>query len=153
MKLLLRQRPLSFLGRYDVYDDRGEVVFLVQGQFAMVPSFLLCDASGEELGKIRRKAWSFLPSFRCETEAGEFSVSRSSAFFPSYKISPLGYVAKGDFPAWNYSILDGNGDLLAKMSKKIFRLSDAYEIDVLKEGQELLSLCLALCVDDDLYRR
>lgn len=69
-----------------------------KGQFVMVSSFLLCDASGKELGKVRRKAWSFLPSFRCETEAGEFSVSRSSAFCPSYKISPLGYVAKGDFP-------------------------------------------------------
>ena len=55
MKLLFRQRIFSWLDSYDIYNEKGETLFVVRGQLSWGHCLKIYDAFGEEVGKVKRK--------------------------------------------------------------------------------------------------
>lgn len=148
MKLLLKQRFLSFLDSYDVFDESGDVVFHVSSDFSFGRCMHIHSSSGEEVGAIKQRVWTFMPKFDWTLpKQGKMTLSRSLSFHPVYELSPLGYQAEGDFPAWNYQIKDKEGILIASMSKEVWNLTDTYAIHVEDPSKAILALMFALSVD------
>ena len=62
MKMLIKQRFLSWFDSYDVYDENDEVLYVCKGQFSWGHTLKVFDQNERELGMIKEKVWSFLPN-------------------------------------------------------------------------------------------
>lgn len=52
MKLLFKQRMFSWFDSYDIYDEAGNVMYTVKGQFAWGHCLKIFDACGNEIGTL-----------------------------------------------------------------------------------------------------
>ena len=68
-------------------------------------------------------------------------------FKPKFIIDCNGWQVDGDFFEWDYSITDSGGQPVASVSKKLWNLTDTYEIDVLNPQDAVVSLMLVLAID------
>lgn len=149
MKLLLKQRFLSWFDSYDIYDENGNTVYVVKGQLAWGHMLKVYDAAGVELGYVKEKILTFLPKFEIyinNTCVGmikkEFTI-----FKPKFNIDYKGWKVTGDFLQWNYEIFDQSDMRIATISKEIFKWTDTYVIDVADDREALNCLMFVLAMD------
>lgn len=148
MKLLFKQRFFSWFDSYDIYDENGEVLFVVKGQLSWGHLLKIFDRSGREVGCVKQRILTFLPKF--EIYLGESyigCISKEFTFFrPVYNIDFNGWRVCGDLFEWDYTIENESG-CVATVSKQLFRLTDTYVIDVLDPADALCALMLVLAID------
>lgn len=149
MKLLFKQRLFSWFDSYDIYDENGDTMYVVKGQFSWGHCLKIFDASGREVGMIQQRVFSFLPKF--EMYYGEEYVgciSKKLSFLkPKYEIECNGWQVEGNFFEWDYEILDFGGRSVATISKELFNWTDTYVIDVKDPKNALYALMLVLAID------
>ena len=149
MKLLFRQRFLSWFDSYDVYNESDETVYTVKGQPAFGHSFRIFDAKDLEVGFVEERVFSFMPVF--DIYLGEEYVGRIKKefnfFTPRYNIDFKGWDVEGDLFEWDYTIVDENGETVATVSKEVFEWTDTYVIDVKDPRDALDALMLVVAID------
>lgn len=149
MKLFFEQKNLKWFDKYNIYDESGNVVFVVKSEMPLVPSVTIQDVQGNELSAIVRE-FALMPTFefyRGEELLG--SISRKLSFFtPRYEIDYNGWKAEGDFLGWDYQITDAAGRCVAEMHKEsIDILNESYSLDVKNPEDALGALMVALAID------
>lgn len=149
MKLLFKQRMFSWFDSYDIYDEAGNIVYVVKGQFAWGHLLKIYNASGSEIGCIKQKVLSFLPRF--EMYIGNSyvgSICKEFSFFkPKFNIDYNGWHVSGDWLEWNYTILNSVNQTVAKVSKELWKWTDTYVIDILNPQDAVYALMLVLAID------
>ena len=149
MKLLFKQRLLTLLDSFHVYHESGAIAFEVEGQFALGHYLKIYDAHDREVASVRQRMLTFLPTF--EMYLGEQyigSIRREfTLFMPRYHIDYKGWYVEGDFFEWDYRIYDGNGTLVATVSKELLNWTDTYTIDVIDPADALFALMLVIAID------
>lgn len=149
MKLIFKQRLFSWFDSYDIYDQNGEVVYVVKGKFAWGHCLKIYDSIGTELGTVKERVFSFFPKF--EIYLGENyigCIKKELTFFkPIFNIDYNGWHIEGDLFEWEYNILNSSGNSVATISKQIFKLTDTYVIDVFNPSDALGVLMLVLAID------
>jgi len=149
MKLLFKQRLFSWLDSYDIYDENGNTVYVVKGQFGWGHRLKIYDANGQEVGTLQQRILTLLPKF--EMYLGERylgCISREFTLFrPSYNIDCNGWQVEGSFLEWDYTIYNAAGQQIATVSKELFQWTDTYVIDVNNPGDALCALMLVLAID------
>ncbi len=149
MKLLFKQRLFSWFDSYDIYNIYGEVVYTVKGQLAWGHTLKIFDANGLEIATVKEKVFTWLPRF--EMYFGERyigSINKEFTFFkPRFNIDFNGWRVEGNFLEWDYKIISANENVIATVSKEIFRLTDTYTIDVYNEQDALCALMLVIAID------
>jgi len=149
MKLLFKQRMFSWFCSYDVYDEAGNVVFVVKGELSWGHLLRIYDANGAEVGYIQEKVLTWLPKFEAYM-GGRYlgSICKEFTFFkPKFNIDYNGWQVDGDWMEWDYRILDGAGRGVAAVSKEIWNWTDTYTIDVYDPGDAVGALMLVLAID------
>jgi len=149
MKLLFKQRMFSWFCSYDVYDEAGNVVFVVKGELSWGHLLRIYDANGAEVGYIQEKVLTWLPKFEVYM-GGRYlgSICKEFTFFkPKFNIDYNGWQVDGDWLEWDYQILDGAGRGVATVSKEIWNWTDTYMIDVYDPGDAVCALMLVLAID------
>lgn len=148
MKLLLKQKIFSWLDSYDVYDEYGQTVFQVKGQLSLGHRLVIYDASGREIGMLKERIFAFLPCFYMYIGGREIGwIKKRLTFFKSkFDLNCNGWFVDGDFLGWDYSVFE-NGNEIIKISKEIFRLTDTYVIDTMRDEDALLGLLIVLAID------
>lgn len=63
MRLLFRQRMFSWFDSYDIYDENGNTVYVVKGQFSWGHLLNIYDAYENKLGYVQERVLTFLPKF------------------------------------------------------------------------------------------
>jgi uncharacterized protein YxjI len=103
---------------------------------------------GNEVGYIKEKVVTMLPKFNVFVGGAHIgTISRKLTFFkPKYQIDFNGWDIRGDILGWNYQAYSGP-ELVMQAKKKLFKLSDTYEIDVVKQENVLYSLMVVLAID------
>ena len=149
MKLLFRQRIFSWLDSYDIYNEKGETLFVVRGQLSWGHCLKIYDAFGEEVGKVKEKIVTFLPKFELFADGRHLgSVKKNfSLFSPKLLLDFLGWKAKGNIFEWDYTIRDRKGNRIASISKELLNFTDAYVLDVATPADALYVLMFVLAVD------
>ena len=149
MRMLLKQRFLSWFDSYDIYDETGNDIYVVKGQLDWRHCFIVYDASGNELGMIREKVLTFLPKFEIYRQGNLIGeIKKEFTFFkPQFDIDYKGWLINGDFLQWDYTIKDYAGSLIASISKEIFNWTDTYNIDVYDPSNALDVLLFVLAMD------
>lgn len=149
MKLLFKQRFFSWFDSYDIYNERGETVYVVKGQLSWGHCLKIFDVVGNEIGMVKERIFTFLPQF--EMYLGGRYVGRIgkrfSFFKPKYDIDCNGWYVEGDFFEWDYRIVDPAGKSVASVSKELFNWTDTYTIDVNEPQDALCALMLVLAID------
>ena len=149
MKLLFKQRFFSWFDSYDIFDENENVLFSVEGQLSWGHRLHILNAKGEHVGTVKQRMMTFLPRF--ELYFGEEYVgciTKEFSFFrPNFSVDHNGWSIDGDFLEWDYQILDSAGTLVAEVSKELFRMTDTYVIDVVREEDALSALMVVLAID------
>lgn len=150
MRMLFKEKLFSWFDSYDIYNEAGETLFEVKGQFAWGHKLKIYDgAGGRELGTVKEKVLSFLPRF--EIYMGEQYVgciSKELSFFrPRFNIDCNGWRMEGDVFEWDYEIKNQFGYTIANVSKELFNWTDTYVIDVADPRDALCVLMLVLAID------
>lgn len=149
MKLMFKQRLFSWLDSYDIFDESGQTVYQVKGEFSWGKCLHVYGANGNYLGTVKQKVWTWLPKFEIfigSAYAGRIT-KRFSILHPSYEIEYLDWHADGNFLEWDYEITGQSGQLIASVSKEVFHLSDTYCIDIAEPDSALHVLMLVLAID------
>ena len=148
MKLIFKQRLFSWYDSYDVYDEFGNTVFTVKGQFAWGKRLQINDALGGNVGTVQQKVFSFLPTFelyRGDRYVG--NIRKEFTFFrPAFNIDCNGWRIEGDWMEWDYGIYESDGSLVATVSKE-FAWTDQYVIDVAADADAVTALMVVIAID------
>ena len=149
MKLLFKQRLFSWFDSYDIYNEAGNTVYVVKGELSWGHLLRIYDASGNDLGMIKEKVFTWLPKF--EMYLGERYIGRItkefSPFKPRFNIDCNGWQISGDWLGWNYTIQNASGQAVAAVSKEIWNWTDTYAIEVYNPQDALCVLMMVLAID------
>ncbi len=149
MKLLCKQRVLSWLDRYDIYEENNQVVFSVEGQLSWGHCLYVYDANHCHIATLKEKVWAFLPKF--EIIIGEQSwgfIEKQITFFkPVFYFPYKDWMIEGNFWEWDYEIKDSHGKVIATANKVLFKLTDTYQIEVFNQENAIYALMVMLAID------
>ena len=149
MRLHFKQRFFSWFDSYDIYDENGNTVYTVQGQFAWGHCLKIFDHWGRELGMVKERVLTFLPQF--ELYLGDSCIGcirkEFSFFKPQFTIDMNGWRAEGDLFEWDYRIVDSGNLIVANVSKEPFNWTDTYTMDIVNPADALTVLMLVLAID------
>lgn len=149
MQLLFKQRMFSWFDSYDIYNEAGEVVYVVKGQLAWGHCLKIFDAWGSEIGMVKERVLTFLPSFELYVGDDYLGCIRKefALFKPVYTIECNGWQVEGNFLEWDYEITGPDGEPKAAVSKQLLNWTDTYVIDVADPADALCALMLVLAID------
>lgn len=149
MRLLFKQRMFSWFDSYDIYNEGWQKAFVVKGQLSWGHCLKVYDSRGFEVGTLKEKLLSWLPRFEIYVD-GQYKgcISKEFSFvFPRYCIECMDWRAQGSIAEWDYSIRNGNNDLIAIVKKEIFNWTDTYVLDVVNPADGLMVLMFVLAID------
>ena len=149
MKLLFKQRLFSWLCSYDIYDEAGNVKYVVKAEiFALGHQLHVYDALGNEVGQVNQKLLTLVPRFEISVEGRVWgTIKKQVTFFvPKYDIDYNGWHAEGDILGWNYEVYSEHRPVM-HVSKQWLSLGDTYTIDIVDERDELEGIMLVVAID------
>lgn len=149
MQLLFKQRAFSWFDSYDVYDEYGNVVYHVKGQFSLKRRLNIYDAEGRKVGFIQQKLFTFFPKFEIyKNDQYLGCVSRKLSFFThKFEMDYNGWTMEGNPIGFDYRVQDINGKHIADINKELFHFTDTYVINVPDQKNALDVLMLVLAID------
>lgn len=155
MKLYLKEKILSVLDSFNVYDEHDDIYFKVKGKVALTHKLAIYDARGKEVGMVKEKIIDILPTFNLYKDGKKVGECKKKLTIirPKFDIDFNDWEIKGNWLEWDYSICDKKGREVAVISKKILRLMDTYVIDVKDKEDALDALMVVLAIDAEKCRR
>ena len=147
----MREKMMAIGDDYWIEDDDGNKVFKVNGKAARLrETFILEDTQGNELSKIQEKKLTVRDKMTIECGDARATVrKRLLGIRDHYIIEVDGgedLKAHGNIVDHEYEI-ERDGDTVAKVSKKWFRVRDTYGVQLAADQDVALILAITVCVD------
>ncbi|MDJ0340303.1 LURP-one-related family protein [Streptomyces sp. H10-C2] len=154
MKYLVREKLFAIGDDYWIEDERGERAFYVDGKVLRIRDTLeLRDARGAEVAVIRKKLVSLRDAMTVERGGDVLVTVRKKRLtllrdvFRAELASGEELEVRGDIVDKEFDI-EYEGERLARISRKWFRMRDTYSIDVEREDADAgMLIAIAVCVD------
>lgn len=153
VKYRMKERAFDIGEDYWVEDAEGRRAYKVDGKVMRVrKTFVLEDASGRELATIKAKLVSVRDKMTIDLGDGRTAVVGKAllGIRERYQIKVDGapdMKAKGNFVDHEYEI-EADGEKVATISKKWFRVRDTYGIEIAEGADVPLVLAIAVCIDE-----
>jgi len=155
----MREKFFSIGGDSWIETEDGERAFKVNGKaLRMRRTFILEDPSGAELFKIQEKKLHIRDTMEVERDGQTVAKIHKAMITPlrdRYVIKLADGTelkAKGNIVDHEYEV-ERDGEKIAAVSKRWFRVRDTYGIDVLPGQDDALVLAAAVCIDELSSRR
>ena len=147
----MREKLFAIGDDYWIEDEKGNKAFKVNGKAMRVrDTWILEDAAGKEVACIREKKLSIRDAIKIEFGSREATVKKELVSIrPKYHVDVQNgedLTVKGDIVDHEYKI-ERNGDKIAEVSKKWFRLRETYGVEVEHELDAVLVLAVTVAVD------
>ena len=147
----MREKLLSIGDDYWIENESGERAFKVDGKAVrMRDTFVLEDAAGQEVAKIQERKLSIRDTMKIERAGGDATVRKALiGIRDRFKIEVDGGAdlnAHGNILDHEYEI-ERDGDEVASVSKKWFRVRDTYGVEIQPGQDDALILAITVCVD------
>jgi len=148
----MREKLFAIGDDYWIEDTDGNRLYKVNGKAVRFrDTFILEDQSGNEVSKIQEKKLSVRDKMTIERGATNATVhKRLIGIRDHYVIEVDGgkdLKAHGNILDHEYEI-ERDGDKIAEVSKKWFRIRDTYGIQLAPDQDVPLILAIAVCVDE-----
>ena len=149
MKLYFKQRFMTLLASYDIFDEAGNTVYTVESEFSFGKLMHVRGANGNYLASVKQKVWTWMPKFELYIGPQYVGCIRKhfTLLHPQYEIDYKGWQVSGNMLEFDYEITDAAGNLVAVVSKELFHLTDHYCIDIQNPDDALDALLLVLAID------
>ena len=149
MRLIFKQRFFSWFDTYDIYDEAGNVVFVVRGELSWGHLLRIYDAFGNEVGCVKEVIFTWFPKFEMYLRGNYIGrINKEFSFFgPRFNVEYNGWRVEGDWFEWDYNIFSVQGYCVASVSKELWKFTDTYVIDVLNPNDAVAALMLVLAID------
>jgi len=151
-KFAMRENALSIGDDYWIEDESGNKAFKVNGKVARLrDTWVLEDAGGREVATIREKKLSVRDKIKIEYgDGGEAVVKKAMVGFRDRFIVEVDggedLKVKGKIADHEYKV-ERDGDKIAEISKKWFRIRDTYGIEVERDEDSILVIAVSVAVD------
>ena len=149
----MREKLFSIGDDFWVEDESGERVLKVNGKALRLRQTLVVESrSGEELFTIQERKLSVRDKMAIERDGNTVATIKKALVSPlrdRYNVeldSGAELSAKGNIVDHEYEI-ERDGNKIAKVSKKWFRVRDTYGIEVAEGENDALILAVAICID------
>ena len=136
----------------DTDDDRH--AYKVNGKALRIrKTFVLESPSGDELFKLRERKLSIRDTMELERDGDTVATIKKAMITPlrdryTIHLADGGELsAKGNIVDHEYKI-ERDGDKIAEISKRWFRIRDTYGIEVAQGENDALILAAAICIDE-----
>ena len=150
----MREKLLSIGDDFWIETDSGERAFKVDGKAVRVRStFILENPSGDELLKIQERKLRIRDTMKVERDGDTVATVKKALVTPfrdrfSIELEGGGELsAKGNVVDHEFEI-ERDGDKVAEISKRWFRVRDTYGIEVAPGQDDALILALTVCIDE-----
>jgi uncharacterized protein YxjI len=154
----MREKLFAIGDDFWVQTDGGERVFKVDGKAMRVRStFILESASGEELFKIQERKLRVRDTMEVERDGDTVATIKKALVSPIHDRFAIEVTngedlsAKGNIVEHEYKI-ERDGNKVAEVSKKWFRVADTYGIEVAQNQDPALIIAVAAVVDNMTHR-
>jgi len=151
-KFQMRQKLMAIGDDYWIEDESGNKAFKVDGKaMRMRDTWVLEDAQGNEVATIREKKMSIRDKIKIELAGGrEATVKKAMVGIRDRFIVEVDggkdLKVHGNIVDHEYDI-DRDGDKIAEVSKKWFRMRDTYGVEVEHDADTVLVLAVTVAVD------
>ena len=147
----MRENALSIGDDYWIEDESGAKAFKVNGKVARFrDTWVLEDMGGNEVAKIREKKLSVRDKIKIEFGGREATVKKELiSFRDKFQVDVEDgpdLEVKGKIGDHEYKH-DREGDKIAEISKKWFRVRDTYGVEVEQDKDSVLVLAVTVAVD------
>lgn len=150
MQLMIKQRIFSWSDTYDIYDDSGEARYYVEAElFTFGHQIHVYDKrSGEEVGSIHQKLFTFLPQFEIVIGGRVVgTIQKEFSFFvPHYSVDFRNWTVDGDMMHWDYGVYQGSRQVML-IQKELFTWGDTYTLTYEDAADEIPGLLLVIAID------
>jgi uncharacterized protein YxjI len=140
-----------------IEDESGAKVYRVDGKAVRLrETFILEDSAGQELARIQERKLNIRDTMRIERGPLTATVrKRLIGIRDHYKVDVedgVDFDAHGNITDHEYEI-NRDGETVARISKKWFRVRDTYGVEIAPEQDIPLILAITVCVDAMASRR
>ena len=149
----MREKMFAIGDDFWVETDGGENAFKVNGKALRIRDTLVLESpAGEELYTIQEKKLRVRDTMEVEQGGKTVATIKKALVSPlrdRYSIQVEGgndLEAKGNIVDHEYKI-ERDGDKVAEVSKRWFRVRDTYGIEIADEQNDALILAVAVCID------
>lgn len=150
----MRERLFAIGDDYWIEDGTGHHAFKVNGKaLRFRDTFLLEGPTGEELLKVQERKLRVRDTMEIERGAAKVATIKKALIAPlrerfSIDIDGAGELnATGNIVDHEYSI-ERDGQKVAEISKRWFRLRDTYGIEIAPGEDDALILAASACIDE-----
>lgn len=149
----MRQKLLSFGDDYVIRDESGREMYYVDGKvFAIGDKLSFQDMQRNELAQIRQRLLALGKTYEIHKDGHTTIVHKHLFTFLNCKFSvdvpgPNDLEAKGNLIDMEYAFHDTRGLRVAEVSKRWFRLSDTYGVEIASGQDDVLILACAVVID------
>lgn len=150
----MREKLFAIGDDFWVETEDGQRAFKVNGKALRVRStFILESPSGEELFKIQEKKLRIRDTMEIEHNGDTVATVKKALVTPlrdrfSIDLEDGGELsAKGNIVDHEYEI-ERDGDKIAEISKRWFRIRDTYGIEIAPGENDALILAATVCIDE-----
>jgi uncharacterized protein YxjI len=150
----MREKLFSIGDDFWIETEEGERAFKVNGKAMRVrETFILESPSGDELFKLRERKLAIRDTMELEANGDTVATIKKAMITPlrdRYTISLAGggeLNAKGNIVDHEFKI-ERDGDTVAEISKRWFRIRDTYGIEVAAGEDDALILAATICIDE-----
>jgi uncharacterized protein YxjI len=150
----MRQKLFAIGDDFWIETENGERAFKVDGKALRVrDTFILQSASGEDLFKVQKKELHVRDTMKIERGGDTVVTIKKALIAPlrerfSIELEDGGEMsAKGNIVDHEYGI-ERDGEKIAEVSKRWFRIRDTYGIEVAPGQDDALILATTACIDE-----
>ena len=150
----MREKIFAIGDDFWIETEDGQRAFKVDGKALRIRStFILQDPSGEELFKIQEKKLRVRDTMEIEHDGESVATIKKALITPlrdrfAIDIEGGGELgAKGNIVDHEYEI-ERDGDTIAEVSKRWFRVRETYGIEVAPGEDDALILAATVCIDE-----
>ena len=148
-QLYMKQKVFSVSGKFSVKDAEENEVYFVEGSFMQIPkTFSIMDDTRNEVALIKKKTFSFLPTFFVEVYGQEtMTIKKQFSFLKArYTIDAAGIEVRGNWWDMDFEVYQ-NKKIIGAVSKKWFTWGDSYELQIADDEMESLLVALVVAID------
>jgi uncharacterized protein YxjI len=147
----MRERLMSIGDDYWIEDESGQRAFLVDGKAMRVrDTWILKNANGDDVAEIRERALSVRDKMKIDLGDRSATVTkRIVGIRDHFKVDVDGgddLKVHGNIVDHEYEI-ERDGDKVAEISKKWFRVRDTYGVEIEDGVDPVLILAVTVAVD------
>ena len=149
----MRQQIFAIGDDFWVENDAGARVFKVDGKALRVRKTLVLEnAVGTELYKIQEKVLHIRDTMEIETAAGSVATVKKKLISPLREHYDVHLAAGGEIDVQGNIVdheyeMQRDGNRIAQVSKKFFRVRDTYGIEVEPNQDDAFIIAIAIVVD------